>query len=187
MRISHPCAAQVALAAEDAGADASPLLDALAALAAAVRDASPSQPAPDAFGSRRARTAWVVALRAAAADARAPRGLRRCDVCGASQAAAHRMDAHLAGKRHCLAVAKRVHDADPAAFEAGPSSADAASDAFQAHSTATLAAATPEPPDVALADLADARHAARLSETGNQEAVRLATPIDTSESVESPS
>ena len=46
-----------------------------------------------------------------------PAGLRQCVVCGASLSTPLRMEAHLAGKRHALAVARRfllsrVHEAD---------------------------------------------------------------------------
>ena len=102
--------------------------------------------------------AWVDALAAAAAAAPPPpRGLRRCDVCATTQAAPHRMRAHVAGRRHCATVAARLRAADPETFARGPGGdGAAAARALAAHSAAVLAATVPEPADLALADLADA-------------------------------
>ena len=114
---------------------------------------------------------WVNALAAAARRAAPhshPVGLRRCAVCGAALASPLRMQAHLEGRKHCEAVARRhlhrphgprshggLPPPDAAEAEAPP---DAAStDAvFLACSTAALWRCWAEPPDVALAVLQSA-------------------------------
>ena len=101
---------------------------------------------------------WVVALEAAAKQldggAFCARGLRRCCVCGAALATHLRMQLHLQGRRHCEAVARRFLRTTPP--DVRPT-AEAAAEALHAFSTAPLCRAQPDPPDVALAALADAR------------------------------
>ena len=117
--------------------------------------------------------AWVVALAAAARRAAPhsyPVGLRRCAVCGAALASPLRMQAHLEGRKHCEAVARRhlsyrlhgphgprchggLSPPDAAAASPDAASADAA---FLACSTVALWRCWAEPPDVALAVLQSA-------------------------------
>ena len=131
--------------------------------------------------------AWVVALAAAARRAAPhsyPVGLRRCAVCGAALASPLRMQAHLEGRKHCEAVARRhlshhlrgphgprCHGglAPPDAAAASPDAASADA-AFLACSTAALWRCWAEPPDVALAVLQSAMR------DGEQEVSRGETP-----------
>ena len=112
---------------------------------------------------------WVNALAAAARRAAPhshPVGLRRCAVCGAALASPLRMQAHLEGRKHCEAVARRhLHRPHgprshgglppPDAAEAPPDTASADA-VFLACSTAALWRCWAEPPDVALAVLQSA-------------------------------
>ena len=112
---------------------------------------------------------WVNALAAAARRAAPhshPVGLRRCAVCGAALASPLRMQAHLEGRKHCEAVARRhLHRPHGPRWHGGlppPDAADAPPDAasadavFLACSTAALWRCWAEPPDVALAVLQSA-------------------------------
>ena len=113
---------------------------------------------------------WVVALVAAARRAAPhsyPVGLRRCAVCGAALASPLRMQAHLEGRKHCAAVARRhLHRshgprrrnglAPPPDAAAAPPDAVSADAVFLACSTVALWRCWAEPPDVALAVLQSA-------------------------------
>lgn len=102
-----------------------------------------------------ALTAWVAALMAVAPAAphAYPAGLRRCIVCGAALSTTFRMQRHLEGRRHCLAVAQR--HLSEASLDAAKPDAAAAAAAFDRHSTHPLSTCVPEPPDAALDVLQD--------------------------------
>lgn len=82
-------------------------------------------------------------------DLSTPLGLRQCVVCNAALSTPLRMRAHLEGRKHCEAVARRFLENSP--VDSRPNSVTAAS-AFVEHSSRPIAlsADSVEPPDVAL-------------------------------------
>ena len=106
--------------------------------------------------------AWASALQTAAGSAQRthPLGLRRCAVCAAALATPLHMKTHIAGRRHCEAVAMRhlaavaeTHTSQPDAPATAekPCSESEAAAVFDLHSSAVLWETLAEPPDVALA------------------------------------
>ena len=87
-----------------------------------------------------------------------PVGLSRCCVCGALLATPLRMAAHLEGKRHARAVARRYLAACRESGEEPKAGGGAERRAalFGEHSTGVLGGGVAEPPDVALARLHEA-------------------------------
>lgn len=145
-------------AAERAAAMMEPLISSVEAeaLADASGREAPMQRTPRHFGL------WVDALRAVATKRAPPLGLRRCAVCAETLSSPLRMQAHLEGRRHCDAVARRFFGCSSADV---PPSAAAAEAAFERHSVLPLASTPPDPPDVALMLLHQA-----LAELGETEA-----------------
>lgn len=84
----------------------------------------------------------------------APRGLRRCNVCGENLATPVRMKEHLMGRRHCEEITRWYIQSS-----AGHSlnfTSEKVAEIFKEYGIAPLAACTAEPPDVALTILKEA-------------------------------
>ena len=115
----------------------------------------------------RAATARLTAVPARRAHALTTHalGLRQCIICQSGLGTPHHMRAHLEGRRHCEAVARRhlrqlevdaaVQGVNVGRAEGAGAQATAAAAAvvFEAHSSAVLRESVAEPPDVALAAL----------------------------------
>lgn len=81
-----------------------------------------------------------------------PVGLRRCILCGENLATASRMQQHLRGKKHCMAVIESyLRDGGVVAIENTMVDASMLRSIYDQYSTHLLSQCQPEPPDIALA------------------------------------
>ena len=143
-------------------ASAAALLGALGPLVDFVDATKPTTGAsrPSVSVDRKTLSQWTAALQAAAKE-NPPviaAGLRLCVVCGENMATPVRMQQHVRGKRHCAAVAMAHFAAvAPAGGVRGAAQSrptlEVAKLMLETQSSAPLAAALPEPPDVAAAAL----------------------------------